>query len=832
MLQIMAASTRESFMKKPRTSKITTFGLGIVAMLALSVSAATAANVDPLDFSGYYAPANWTTTNTNADGSVNSASAPASITITGGNNGSGLAGTTDFTRAAQTTGIVSFNWSYTTTDGGDPSFPNGSDPAGYLLNGVFFQLTVGQTSPQSGTNVTFNVTAGQIFGFRVRTEDNGFGPGVFTISNFSQAVPEPSTFLLLAPGIGIFWLLRRRRNLSRAMSSAAILVALMLSSGSIFAQSNKYIGQPAGAVSGPRIIDVTELAKTPAPAGTVSSGTELDTRHHEPLPPPSFRTGAGAQRGIQPKTTPLAPLVNVPFAPINFRGWTGLTHLDQRNANSGNQFSIEPPDQALAVGASRVFESINEGINVYNLNGVQQIARPLAINEFFGVAPAINRTTNVRGPSIGDPVAFYDKTSNRFFFACYGQTLTGNVPQQQSQIYLAVSQTSDPAGLWYIYIIDTTNASDPDGNGPRFPDYPHIACDANGVYISVNEFDILPSGNLDGYDDAAIYCLSKSALIAGGGLPPVTRIVIPYTLEPVTGAGFAFTVYPAVVPPGGSFFAGSGGVQFFVSSDSNNDTGTGIAIWGLSNTSSLNTASPALTLTKVVVNTLPYDYAFDLAAPGNVGCVQKEGFRPLGLSLTNPGNPDSYPNPPATLPRIAAGDDRIQNASYAAGRIWCALGAQITGATPSQSRMAADYFCFAPGFRGGTLSATLLTQGTIDAGGSTHLLRPAVVCNASNKGGLVFTQVGLSDYPSSAFVPIDDLNVGTITLSSAGKVPQDGFTGYPAVGGGIGITRWGDYSAAMVNTDGSIYMATEYCPDINRTINANWCTYVTQYFPN
>jgi hypothetical protein len=37
----------------------------------------------------------------------------------------------------------------------------------------------------------------------------------------------------------------------------------------------------------------------------------------------------------------------------------------------------------------------------------------------------------------------------------------------------------------------------------------------------------------------------------------------------------------------------------------------------------------------------------------------------------------------------------------------------------------------------------------------------------------------------------------------------------------------GDYSAAAVdNTDGAVWMATEYTPDIARTSQANWCTYV------
>src|ERR1700681_4603144 len=56
--------------------------------------------------------------NTNADGSVSMPSVlfPGdllSFDLTGGNNGGGLGGETDFIWTAQATGIVKFQWSYT-----------------------------------------------------------------------------------------------------------------------------------------------------------------------------------------------------------------------------------------------------------------------------------------------------------------------------------------------------------------------------------------------------------------------------------------------------------------------------------------------------------------------------------------------------------------------------------------------------------------------------------------------------------------------------------------------------------------------------------------------
>ena len=111
-----------------------------------------------------------------------------------------------------------------------------------------------------------------------------------------------------------------------------------------------------------------------------------------------------------------------------------------------------------------------------------------------------------------------------------------------------------------------------------------------------------------------------------------------------------------------------------------------------------------------------------------------------------------------------------------------------------------------------------------------NLLYLAIAVNAQQKGGIVFTLVGPIDYPSAAFVPVNNKSVGAIQIARAGNEPEDGFTGYPEFGGN-GVARWGDYSAAAIDTDGVIWMATEYTPDIARTVNANWCTYIIRLQP-
>jgi hypothetical protein len=167
-----------------------------VSLTLAAASSASAATV--FGFQTPYAPINWTLTNNNADGSVNTSGAPTSISLTGGNNGSNAPGTTDYTTTAAAAGTVTFDWNYSTTDG--PFW----DPFGYLLNGSFTKVTNdGGGFVQNGTS-TFNVLAGDSFGFRIFTRDNIAGRGSVTISNFSAPIPEPSTVLslLVLGGLG------------------------------------------------------------------------------------------------------------------------------------------------------------------------------------------------------------------------------------------------------------------------------------------------------------------------------------------------------------------------------------------------------------------------------------------------------------------------------------------------------------------------------------------------------------------------------------------------------------------------------------------------------
>jgi hypothetical protein len=127
------------------------------------------------------------------------------------------------------------------------------------------------------------------------------------------------------------------------------------------------------------------------------------------------------------------------------------------------------------------------------------------------------------------------------------------------------------------------------------------------------------------------------------------------------------------------------------------------------------------------------------------------------------------------------------------------------------------------------LSAAVSHQGYL-AAADQNVLFPSIGVSAAGKAVMAFTVVGPDSFPSAAYSVLDpSTGPGPIHIAAAGRFPDDGFTGYKELAGGHGVGRWGDYSAAVADASGNVWMASEYIHDLLppvRTLNANWATFI------
>jgi hypothetical protein len=547
----------------------------------------------------------------------------------------------------------------------------------------------------------------------------------------------------------------------------------------------------------------------------------------------------------------------VPFPPIGpslpqdrsgkgvLKSFEGLNSFNNDWSNNGNQTGAEPPDQGLCVGNGYELEAVNSVIQVYDPAGAPQIVgQPffpqgppvgLSLNEFFGLPPTIDYSSGVWGPFTGDVSCYYDTATGRWFLTMLNLALdpaTGAFTGDNS-LDLAVSSTNNPLAPWNLYSIPAQNngtAGTPDhacDAGFCIGDYPQIGADANGFYLTTNEYSFFG----DGYNGVQLYAFSKADLAAGDSDP--ATVYKENLLVPALGQK-AFTLRPAQSSPT-SFEIGQGGVEYFVSStlgdgsETGNTTGrsNNLVLWGLSNTSSLNSGTPDLHLSQVVVPTLPY-----VLPPKSFMRGASPSLLPT-LTCINLGSSCALPQPdPPFIQKgpypLDSGDTRVMSSSLANGVLWTTLDTGLLGIGGSAfvpqnnytpvllpEKAGIAYFGIHPMWTNGALGGSVVQQGYIGTIVG-NLTFPSLAMTDQGVGYIGATLVGPLSNASAAYVRI---KVGqkptSVGIAALGNGPNDGFTGTWQADF---IPRWGDYGYAVAGGDGSIWFGAEY--------TQNQCTYL------
>src|SRR3954454_15299811 len=206
------------------------------------------------------------------------------------------------------------------------------------------------------------------------------------------------------------------RSIARVAAACAVVGLLAASVGPVAAASpsrslghqthakitrigTTHVGRNAG--TEPRTVDQTQ----PDPE---EAGEELDKQI------PNSISAARVPSSHVPRPGAL-PVVDA----TGGNGFDGLNHFDQRTAGTGDyvntQFSQEPPDQALCVGAGFVVESVNTVLRIRSTSG-SNLSGAIPLNQFFGLRPEVVRPDGPYGEFTSDPKCYFDADTGRFFF--------------------------------------------------------------------------------------------------------------------------------------------------------------------------------------------------------------------------------------------------------------------------------------------------------------------------------------------------------------------------------------------------------------------------------
>src|SRR3954453_13930343 len=252
--------------------------------------------------------------------------------------------------------------------------------------------------------------------------------------------------------------------------------------------------------------------------------------------------------------------------------------------------SSNPPDVNGRVGATQYVQWNNTSFAVFNKSTGALQYGPAAGNTLFQSLGGVCASHND-----GDPVVSYDILAGRWVDS---QFVVGGPTGGASHQCIAVSQTQDATGAWYLYDFVTDAAN--------FVDYPHTGVWPDGYYMSAHVFNSAGTALVG----ARVYVFERDKMIAGQAARMQSANLTTY------GGSFQYGFLPADLdsltpPPAGEaeFVLGPHPTTLTLTAS------TRVAVaWG---------AVPTITLTETTITNTTYSTAFCVSSGRS--CVPQSG---------------------------------------------------------------------------------------------------------------------------------------------------------------------------------------------------------------
>ncbi|REJ74749.1 MAG: hypothetical protein DWQ36_14385 [Acidobacteria bacterium] len=186
---------------------------------------------------------------------------------------------------------------------------------------------------------------------------------------------------------------------------------------------------------------------------------------------------------------------------------TGFESLNYNDAPGAT-----PPDPELAVGPDHAVAVVNTSLEIYDKTGLSLVG-PTTFSSLFAGVPSCG--------GLFDPNVLYDESADRYFLG---------IASGGSAFCIAVSQSSDPTGSWYLYRVPTAPGF--------FFDYPHTGV-GEDVFVMGGNLFVGPN-----FDHAELYAIEKADAYSGSPLTVVSRTIAGFTPQPMNAHGFAQGTWP------------------------------------------------------------------------------------------------------------------------------------------------------------------------------------------------------------------------------------------------------------------------------------------------
>ena len=292
---------------------------------------------------------------------------------------------------------------------------------------------------------------------------------------------------------------------TRFMLAGTVLLGAALIAGAV-APAPPVLAQQGGSVAPkviePKVIEAHRVAVTPpvreiqaiqAQQQTTPPGGGGQDRAREN--PPIRRSEIWPGRLEADSVVQLfGPAANMGAPLLTFDGFTATDNTFVHG------FTVNPPDTDGDVGPNHYVAIVNLVWGVYAKNGVRLVA-PLKLSQLWSSAGFTDKcATN----DDGDPIVLYDEYADRWILS---QFAFGNSAPYYECV--AVSQSPDPTGRWYVYSFQVPNS--------EFPDYPKLGVWPDAYYMTVNQFT-----NLGPFNGTGAYAFERERMLRGD---PAARLI-------------------------------------------------------------------------------------------------------------------------------------------------------------------------------------------------------------------------------------------------------------------------------------------------------------------